>query len=213
MPAEYTYNAQVERLRQFVKALGIKTFHLDGNSMGGGIAGLYTSRYARQVKSLWLIATAGVSSSQPSELAQRLSAGQDNPLIVGNEQQYEALLDFVFVERPYIPGPIKKYFTQEAISNQHLNQIIFKQIRSSSDATPLEVILKNSATKTLILWGAQDRVLHVSGAAILQAVMHNAKSVVLPNVGHVPMVEKPAESANAFLLFMGKIQQRGRKSP
>jgi len=66
------------------------------------------------------------------------------------------------------------------------------------------VLLKNAQTKTLILWGDKDRVLHMSGAKILESVMPNAKSVIMKNVGHVPMVEKPKESANIFLNFLGK---------
>ena len=35
----------------------------------------------------------------------------------------------------------------------------------------------------------------MSGAKVLESAMPNAKSVVMKNVGHVPMVEKPEESA------------------
>ena len=56
----------------------------------------------------------------------------------------------------------------------------------------------------LILWGDNDRVLHMSGAKILESVMPNAKSVIMKNVGHVPMVKIPEESANIFLKFLGK---------
>ncbi len=59
---------------------------------------------------------------------------------------------------------------------------------------PLEILLKNAQTRTLILWGDNDRVLHMSGAKVLESAMPNAKSVVMKNVGHVPMVEKPEES-------------------
>jgi abhydrolase domain-containing protein 6 len=66
------------------------------------------------------------------------------------------------------------------------------------------VLLKDAQTKTLILWGDNDRVLHMSGAKILESVMPNATKVIMKNVGHVPMVEKPEESANIFLSFLGK---------
>lgn len=204
--ANYAYAAQVDRLHKFIKALGVSTFHLGGNSMGGAIAGTYAAYYGNDIISLWLIATGGILSSQPSELSQRLDSGEPNPLIVENKKDYGRLIDFVFVKRPPIPGAIKRYFTQEAIHHRPLNQKIFKQIRSADDFTPLEVSLRNSKTKTLILWGDNDRVLHVSGAKILQSVMQNAKSVIMKDVGHVPMLEKPEDSAIIFINFIGKVE-------
>jgi triacylglycerol lipase len=53
----------------------------------------------------------------------------------------------------------------------------------------------------LIVWGDHDRLVDVSGARVLKAAMANAEVLVMPNVGHVPMIEKPAESAGAFLAF------------
>jgi len=204
--SDYTYAAQVDRLHKFMKALSVSKFHLGGNSMGGAIAGTYTANYENEIISLWLIATAGISSSQPSELNKRLESGEPNPLIIENKKDYDRLIDFIFVNKPPIPGAIKRYFTQEAINHRPLNQIIFKQIRSADNFVPLEVSLRNSKTETLILWGDSDRVLHVSGAKILQSVMPNAKSLVMKNVGHAPMLEKPEESANIFIKFVGKTE-------
>jgi pimeloyl-ACP methyl ester carboxylesterase len=56
----------------------------------------------------------------------------------------------------------------------------------------------------LILWGDRDRVLHVSGAKILEAAMPHAEAVIMNNIGHVPMVEKPQGSAEILLRFIGK---------
>jgi len=204
--ATYTYTDQVDRLHEFMKALDIGKFHIGGNSMGGNIAGIYSAKFEHEISSLWLIATGGIISPQPSELSQKLKSGDRNPLIVENEEEYDQLLDFIFVERPTIPGAIKRYLVQEAIDHRPLNQIIYKQITSTNteNFVPLEVLLKNAQTKTLILWGDNDRVLHMSGAKILESVMPNATKVIMKNVGHVPMVEKPEESANIFLSFLGK---------
>ena len=204
--ATYTYTAQVNRLHNFIKALGIRKFLIGGNSMGGNIAGNYTARFEDEIICLWLIATGGVISPQPSELSQMLKSGDRNPLVAGNAEEYDQLLDFVFVKKPVIPGAIKRYLVEEAISHRPLNQIIYKQITSANtdNFIPLEVLLKGTQTKTLILWGDKDRVLHMSAAKTLESVMPNAKSIIMENVGHVPMVEKPEDSANIFLSFLGK---------
>ncbi|MBT8352215.1 MAG: alpha/beta hydrolase [Deltaproteobacteria bacterium] len=186
----------------------MEVFHLGGNSMGGNLAGNYTAKFRKEISSLWLIATAGIVSPQPSELFRMLKAGNRNPLVVKNEEEYDQLLNFIFVDKPFIPGAIKRHLVKEAINHHPLNQIIFKQIASidPDNFVPLEILLKNTQTKTLILWGDNDRVLHVSGAKILESAMPNAKIVIMKNVGHVPMVEKPEESASIFLKFMEKIE-------
>jgi abhydrolase domain-containing protein 6 len=199
---DYTISVQAKRVKAFVQALGIKSLHLGGSSMGGNIAGAYASSYSKDLKSLLLIAPGGVASSEPSEMNRRLKAGKPNPLVVRNVEDYERLLDFVFVKRPFIPLPIKKVLIQEAIEHQPLNRKIFKQLRSSVDVPPLEVLLKGLSVKTLIVWGAQDRVLHISGAKILESVMSKAKVEVMDAMGHLPRIEKPEETAVLYLSFL-----------
>jgi abhydrolase domain-containing protein 6 len=199
----YSIVVQTERVKAFVQALGIESFHLGGSSMGGTIAGTYASTYPEDLKSLLLISPGGVAASEPSEMMRRMEKGEPNPLVAGSVEDYERLLDFVFVKRPFIPLPIKRLLTREAIEHQPLNRKIFKQIRNSIEIAPLEVLLKGLPAKTFIVWGAQDRVLHASGAKILRSVMPNAEAEVLDATGHLPMIEKPKETALLYLSFLG----------
>ncbi|MBK5100222.1 MAG: alpha/beta fold hydrolase [Desulfobacteraceae bacterium] len=199
---DYTIRIQTERIKAFIRALGIKSLHLGGSSMGGNIAGAYASRYPKDLKSLLLIAPGGIVSSEPSEMFRLLKEGKPNPLVAASIKDYERLLDFIFVKRPFIPRAIKKYLIQEAMEHQSLNRKIFKQLRSSVDDPPLEAMLKGLPVPTLIIWGVQDRVLHVSGAKILEAIMPKAKAEVMDAVGHLPMIEKPQETAALYLSFL-----------
>jgi pimeloyl-ACP methyl ester carboxylesterase len=201
--ADYSIAAQSERLHAFARALKIKSFHLAGSSMGGAISGIYAARYPENVKSLWLIAPGGVASADPSQVRSMLDEGRPNPLIAESVEDYEQLLDFVFVKRPFIPPPIKRYLAQEAIDHYPLNRKIYKQIHSAADTPPLEVTLSGLTIPTLILWGASDRVLHVSGAGILKSVMPKAKLITMEGVGHLPMIEMPKDSAEFYLNFLG----------
>ena len=199
---DYAIRVQAERVKAFVRALGIRSFHLGGNSMGGHIAGVYASRYPEDLKSLLLIAPGGVASAEPSEMVRRLEQGKPNPLVVRNVEEYERLLDFVFVKQPFIPFPIKKVLIQEAVAHQPRNREIFKQLRSELGTSPLEILLKGATVKTLVVWGEKDRVLHVSGAGILQSVMARAEAAVMADVGHLPMIEKPEKTSKSYLRFL-----------
>lgn len=197
----YGISDQVERVHDFAEALHLKSFHLAGNSMGGQIAGAFAARYPQAVRTLWLLAPGGVLSAKMSELGELVKKGE-NPLLIENTEGYDRLLDLVFVERPTIPRSIKRYLTKHAIQNRSFNAKIFKEILQ--DRIPLETVLKGLPVPTLILWGDQDRLLDMSGAEILRSAMPNAEVIVMKNAGHAPMIERPEETAAAFLRFQEK---------
>jgi pimeloyl-ACP methyl ester carboxylesterase len=196
--ARYAIADQMQRVHAFVAALGLAPLDIGGNSMGGTIAGAYAARYRDDVKHLWLLAPGGVRSAKRSELDELFARGE-NPLLVNDAEGFERLLDFVFVERPAIPRPIARYLAEQAVAHRAFNEKILRDLFAGMQ--PLEEELRGATTPTLILWGDHDRLVDVSGAQVLKSVMANADVVVMKNVGHVPMVEKPAESAAAFIEF------------
>ena len=198
--ASYAIADQVERIHALVHELGLESFHLGGNSMGGQISGTYASRYPDEVKSLWLLAPGGVASAKPSELAALLAKGV-NPLTVDSLEGFDRLLDFAFVEQPFIPGPIKRHMAQRAIASHGFNEKVFRELHDHP--MPLEPALKGLSVSTLIVWGDHDRLLDVSGAEILGSLLPNARIVIMKNTGHVPMVERPKQTAEDYLRFQG----------
>lgn len=208
--ADYSIEAQAERVHAFCQALGLQSFHLGGNSMGGNISGAYAVRYQKTLKSLWLIAPGGVASAEPSEMYRLLKAGKPNPLVAQSAEDYDRILDFVFVKRPFIPRALKMRLAKEAMDHRALNQKIYRQIQESGQSVRMEALLEGLDVPTLIIWGAQDRVLHPSGAKILKSVMPRAEIVIMEDVGHVPMLEKPEETARAYLRFLRKWEGGGR---
>ncbi len=196
--ARYAVSDQVERLHAFARALGLARFHLGGNSMGGWIAGAYAAGYPRQVQSLWLLAPGGVASAQASELAQHLAQGE-NPLIVNRPEDFDTMFEFAAVIRPWIPGPIKRYLAEQAMRQRDFNAKVVRDLAETP--LSLEPLLQDHPVPALIVWGEQDRILHVSGAAILAGLMPNAQAVVMPHTGHIPMIERPQETAERFLRF------------
>jgi len=73
--ASYSIADQAMRLNQFADAVGLKKFHVVGNSMGGHIAGRCTVMFPERVLTLGLFDASGVTSPVPSEMAQRLAKG------------------------------------------------------------------------------------------------------------------------------------------
>ena len=197
----YSYQDYMDFLHAFVDRLNIGRFHLAGNSMGGHIAALYGGRYPDEVETLWLLAPGGVTSARKSEF-QKMTERGENPILIENEKDFDRLMDMVFVKKPFLPGPVKQYLAKRAVADKKLQEKIKNDL--SANYLSLESEVQGLQVPTLILWGDRDQLLDVSGAEILGSILPNATVVVLENTGHIPMVEKPEESAGVFFAFQEK---------
>lgn len=198
--ASYDIGTQVERLAAFTQALQIKKLHLIGSSMGGHISALYAARYPEQILSLALLANAGIDSPQKSELIERLERGEANPLIVKTAQQFEQLLALIFVEVPSMPERLQQALAERSIADSTHNERVFAQLVSRY--IPLEPVLPKIQAPTLLLWGAQDRVLHVSSIEAMRPLLQRPSVVIMQDCGHAPMLERPEETAEHYQAFL-----------
>lgn len=55
---------------------------------------------------------------------------------------------------------------------------------------------------TLLVWGARDEVVPIEEASIWLEWMPDARLIVIPGAGHVPMVDSPVELAEAIRPFL-----------
>lgn len=201
--ADYGIDAQVARIHAFVQQLGLKKVHLGGSSMGGNIAAVYAAKYPDETGSIWLLAPAGVSTAPPSDLAVRMSQGGSNPLIASNADEFAAVFHFVMEDPPFVPRRILDVMGRTAVANHDLNARIFQQIHGSA---PLEPQVKGLKVPAHIVWGEKDRALNVGGARILAGLMPNSSVLILPGVGHLPMLEQPREVGQDYLSFRDTLQ-------
>jgi pimeloyl-ACP methyl ester carboxylesterase len=206
---DYTPPAQAARLRAFMKTLGIASFHLAGHSMGGQISLIYTSLYPGDVRSLWLIDPGGVLSAPKSERQKIVAAGGGNPLMARNAEEFRAVISFVMSKPPRIPQFMLKALAEERARNFDLERRIY----AGDVAYPVEPHVGGLDTPTLILWGAEDRSHNPAGAEILHGLLPQSQVVLLPGVGHMPMVEEPEETAKEYFKFRQSLASSIRPEP
>jgi len=197
----YVPSKQAVRLHDFVQALGLKKYHITGNSMGGHIAGLYTHAYQDEILTLNFIDNAGVSSPEKPAMTVHMEAGGKNPLLVNNVQDFDAMLDWVFVNKPYIPRPIKRHFVQKAIEQRPFNEFIFEQYLAERRGV-LEPLLPEITVPTLITWGSDDKLIHVSTVSVMAPLLPNDSIAIINGVGHSPMIEVPEQTAQLYREFL-----------
>uniref|UniRef100_A0A3Q0RPM2 Abhydrolase domain containing 6, acylglycerol lipase n=1 Tax=Amphilophus citrinellus TaxID=61819 RepID=A0A3Q0RPM2_AMPCI len=197
-PEDYSIQGQVGRIHQFVQSIGLdkRPFHLVGTSMGGNVAGVYAATYPTFLSSVTLICPAGLVYPTESEFINRLrelEKGEKDdsiPLIPTTLQELDDMLRLcsawvhvcvcvcvcvclVFME---IVGENSRHSLQE---NMHLI------------TTPLQVI-----------WGKEDQVLDVSGAAVLQAALPRCRVSVLDSCGHSVALERPRKAAKLIVDYL-----------
>jgi pimeloyl-ACP methyl ester carboxylesterase len=202
--ASYGYPAQVERLHQFLSALALKRVHLVGHSMGGFIASAYAARYPAEVITLGLIAPHGMVEPEPSELFRDVAKG-NNWLVATTRPEFDRLLNKVFAKRPYTPKAVLNYLADHAIRNSAKSAKIFAEMQTNNP--PLADRLANVTAPTWIVWGDQDRVLHVSSADLFRLGIRNSEVMIIPGSGHMPLVENAGACARAWLAFVEKSRQ------
>jgi len=198
---DYRYAAQAERLHAFTQALGLARLDLGGNSMGGGISMSFAAQHPQEVASLWLMDCAGIAEAPPSELAKIVTTTGTNPLMITKESDFPAFIKFVMSDPPWIPGSVMDVLARERIANQDLEREIFRQIATDS----VSGAVKGLATPTLIVWGNEDRALSVGTVPVLETLLPNARAVVMPHVGHAPMIERPRQTAEDYLRFRASL--------
>ena len=68
--------------------------------------------------------------------------------------------------------------------------------------TFLEPYLPQIQSPVLIVWGDTDKILDVGGVAVLEKNLKNYKTVIMKNTGHIPMMEKPRETASYYTSYL-----------
>jgi pimeloyl-ACP methyl ester carboxylesterase len=163
---------------------------------------MYAALYPGEVKSLWLLDPGGIWSAPQSEVHTILARAGENPLMARSEAEFAQIFHFVMAKPPFIPRPMLNVMAQERIRNYKLEERIFKAISTDS----VERYVTGLKTPALIVWGEKDRVINPATAEILHNLMPNSEVIIMPGLGHLPMIEKPAETARDYLKFRARLE-------
>lgn len=197
---------QTKRVRAFINKTGFKGFYLVGHSVGGSIAAAIAYSAPQEVASLTLIEPFGVRVPYESELDKML-AQERNPMVIATPMAYDNLLGFVFHQPPEMSPALKKVRAEQAAENRVFNLKVWKEIREGERANLLDLLLPEIKIKTLILQGAQSKVVHPATPEVIAAMMTDASGASIQSCGHFPMLEQPGATADRLLKFFQTIPQ------
>jgi pimeloyl-ACP methyl ester carboxylesterase len=199
----YDLSNQILRLNKFVQAIQLNKFHIAGNSMGGLFAGTYAVRYPEKIISVGLFDSSGVKSPTKSTVFKMADEGI-NLFAINNSDDMQRLTSLLYAKPPSVPYPIEKVLLKAYISNRQIYEKEGNEIYP--DFNSLEKDLPKIKAPTLILWGDQDKVIDISSVPVFEKGLKNHKTVIIKDCGHVPIIEKPQETATQYIDFVKGIK-------
>jgi len=199
---DYSGPAQVERLVKLLDKLKIEKVHVIGNSMGGFISAHFSKMYPQRVISSALVDPAGVASPTPSVMGKMLAAGR-NPFEIHNREEFDQFYNMTMASPPWFPDFIlesvsEKYQQRRAQLTQIFGDFHGKDMLDDS--------LHEITVPTLLLWGQKDELIHVDSVDVWRRGIKHVQVKVWPDIGHMPMLEIPQESAEIYRSFINHLE-------
>lgn len=210
--ADYGFVAQSERLSAFLAALAREPgspLVLLGHSMGGGIAALTAADHPQQVDRLGLFDAAGVRFAD-NRFGIEVLAGQ-NPFAVRDQASLQRYLDTVFHDdaaKPSIPWPASTAVIGWRKRQAAFEQEVLDRIGRSEERFLPGDRAASIGQPTLLLWCRQDAVIDPSAMALYAERIPQAFQVMLDGCGHMSIMERPQDVAEAVRYLVAEGETR-----
>ena len=203
---QYDGDAFVGTLDALMVKMGVSKFALAGNSMGGYVAWEYALAHGDKLTHLVLIDAAGPPEDPNKKLPigfriARTPGINKLALVITPRSLFEkSIHQSVSNQAIVTPASIDRYWEL----NRYPGNRAATGLRFASYAGRLRDVGRMGEIKvpTLILWGAEDKLVPVSGADWFAARIPGSVRIVYPGIGHIPMEEAADRSAadlDAFL--------------
>lgn len=204
---DYTLEAYVRFVEDVVNALGVQTFTVAGNSLGGQVAWASAAALPHRVQSLVLVDAAGYPM-QPQSVPigfkiARIPGLRGLAEVVLPRGVIEASLRNVYGDPSKVtPELVDRYYELTLREgNRQALAYRFDQMQKMDVAKSMAAI-KSLKVPTLILWGAKDRLIPLENGRRFAADITGSELVVFDDLGHVPQEEDAKRTVNAVLRFL-----------
>jgi pimeloyl-ACP methyl ester carboxylesterase len=196
--AEYSIDGQSEAVRHALDALGVKHAVLVGHSMGGLVAIALAEKEPERVERVAISDTPAAEDLVEKPALAGLACAPIIGPAVDRLRPVDAITD----------GSLQTGFAADypvpPLAHRSLEQLTHAGVCDSgkqSEVRPAADRLAELGKPVLVVWGERD-VLTPTAANVARYREAGVTPIVIPGVGHSPMVEAPGEFVNAITEFI-----------
>lgn len=199
----YSTEMSVQFLDKFLTKIGVDTFHLAGNSMGGGIAWSYALAHPKRVKKLVLVDAGGYPKESTKTISgfKLLEYKILHPLLtkITPRSIIKSSLEGTYVDQSYANEKEVDLY-MDMLRREGNRQVLIDRMKTPREDRSGQI--QQIEQPTLIMWGDKDIIIPVENAYKFKNDIKGSKVLIYENVGHLPMDEvgeRSAQDVRAFL--------------
>lgn len=197
---DYSTKAYNAFLNEITQKLSIEHFHLGGNSLGGYISWNYALDHPERVDKLILVDAAGFPHESPS-IFKLIRNPILAPIIkrIGVRSLIESNLQEVYYDDSKITEQLIDRYYAMSLRAGNRDALIARVKRQDINRVDQ---LDQIEEPTLLMWGEADLWVPFEDAMKFDQAIPNSKIISYKDAGHIPMEEKPVQSAQDALDFL-----------
>jgi len=201
---DYSLPAYARFIVQVMDRLNLQQVVLGGNSLGGAVAWKTAVDHPTRVARLVLVDSAGYPmEAQSIPLGFRLANVPALAPLLRNvlpRSLVETSVRNVYADPDKVtPTLIDRYF--ELTLREGNRQALSDRLRAGNEAFAAQIV--QITQPTLVLWGAQDRLIPPAQAQYFARDIQGSQVQVFEGLGHVPHEEDPARTVAVVQAFLG----------
>lgn len=207
---DYSAEAVVDTLDRVVSRLGVSRFALAGNSMGGWASWNYALRHPEKLTALILLDASGAPEGQPTAIPIGFRIAQ-SPIM---RPILKTVTPRFIIERSLQQSVSNQAIVTDAAIDRYWQLLRYPGNREATGIRQSAYPNRKPTTAaemakltmpTLILWGAEDKLIPIASARWFARHIAGAKLIIYPGIGHLPMEEAADQSATDTATFLSDI--------
>jgi pimeloyl-ACP methyl ester carboxylesterase len=209
---DYSLGAMASTLRDLIVALGYKRATVVGQSYGGGIAMQFAYQYPERCERLVLVDSGGLGSEVNPLLRMLTLPGSEAVLLVACAPPVRHVVESIgraalrkkIQDAPVIPELWRSY---SSLGSVEARRAFLRTLRAVIDPRGQAVSAKDklylaAGIPTLIIWGAEDRIIPVEHAYAAHAAIPGSWLEIIEGVGHYSHCEAPERFVDVLTEFI-----------
>ena len=211
---DYSTGTSIKTITDVTGLLGVDSFSIAGNSMGGGVAWRYALIHPEKIESLILLASSGIYSNEQREKIRNQDSETPLAWKIMRSNFASFFLSFYtpkfFATQGLRSSVYDSNLATKELSDQFHDLVLLEGSREAilsrfSNFTyqnEKPEILNEIIAPTLIIHGQEDNIIPVISSQNLATYIPNSKLIIYPEIGHFPMYEAPKRVARDIENFL-----------